>query len=74
MSTVMKERIEGEHPASLSHVRQQILTYGDQIHEFLEHVHADVETYKFTVEKRDEGVEVEVNFKALIRSKPAVKP
>jgi len=57
----------------LSHVRQQILTYGDEIHAFLEHVHADVENYKFTVEKRAEGVEVEINFKALIRTKPVLK-
>jgi len=74
MSTVMKEKSEEERPASLSHVRQQILTYGDEIHAFLEHVHADVENYKFTVEKRPDGVSVEVNFKALIRSKPVVKP
>ncbi len=73
MSTVTKEKIEGEHP-SMSHIRREILTYGDEIHSFLEHVHADVETYKFTVEKREEGLEVDINFKALIRSKPDLKP
>jgi hypothetical protein len=74
MSTVVKEKVEEEHPVSLSHVRQQILTYGDEIHAFMEHVHADVETYKFTVEKHAEGVEVEIHFKALIRTKPVLKP
>jgi len=74
MSTVVKEKGEEEHPVSLSHVRQQILSYGDELHSFLEHVHADVETYKFTVEKHAEGVEVEIHFKALIRTKPVLKP
>ncbi len=74
MSTVMKETVEEERPVSLSHVRQQILTYGDEIHAFLEHVHADVENYKFTVEKRADGVVVEINFKALIKTKPVLKP
>ena len=74
MATVMKEKTEEERPVSLSHVRQQILTYGDDIHAFLEHVHAYVENYKFTVEKRADGIAVEVNFKASIKTKPVVKP
>ena len=74
MATVMKEKTEEEHPVSLSHVRGQILTYGDELHAFLEHVHADVENYKFIVEKRADGIAVEVNFRALIRTKPVVKP
>jgi len=74
MSTVVKEKGEEENSASLSLVRQQILTYSDEMHAFLEHVHADVETYKFTVEKHAEGVEVEIHFKALVRTKPVLKP
>ena len=39
------------------------------MHEYLEHIQADVENYKFTVEKHGEGIEIEVSFKAFVHPK-----
>ncbi len=78
MSTSVTERkpVEaGEHHVSLEDIRHQILSFGTQIHEYLGKVEADVEGYRFTVEKHGDGVEVEVQFKAFIhgKSSPAAK-
>jgi len=40
-----------EHRLALENARKQMLTFGNQMHEYLEHIQADVENYKFTVEK-----------------------
>lgn len=50
-------------------VRKEIHTLGSQIQEYLDHFQAEVENYKFTVEKNGNGLEVEVNLRALIRQK-----
>ncbi len=77
MSTVVTEKPREpiEHPATLESVRHQILSFGTQIHEYLTRVEANVEDYKFNVQKKGDGVEVEVEFKALIQPKahPALK-
>ncbi len=65
----MKETSQ-EQRMSLENVRRQILTFGNEIHAYLEKVEANVEGYKFSVEKHGDGVEVEVEFKALIHPKP----
>jgi hypothetical protein len=59
---------EGHH-VSMESVRHQLVTYGNEIEEYLKRVDANVEGYKFSVEKRGEGIEVEVEFKALIHPK-----
>lgn len=71
MSTVVTEkpRETTEAPATLESVRRQILSFGTQIHEYLTKVEANVEDYKFNVQKKEDGVEVEVEFKAMIRPK-----
>jgi len=55
-----------EYKETLRNVRSQMLNFGNQIHGYLDHVNADVENYKFTVEKRGEGIEIEVQFKAYV--------
>lgn len=50
-------------------VRKEIHTLSSQVQEYLDHFQAEVENYKFTVEKNGNGLEVEVNFRALIRQK-----
>ena len=54
---------------TLEATRQQVEQFGKQIREYLNKVEANVEGYKFSVEKRGEGIEVEVEFKALIHPK-----
>jgi len=55
-----------EYKETLKNVRSQVLTFGNRIHEYLENVNADVENYKFTVEKHGDGIEIEVQFKAYV--------
>ena len=63
-------KVSEEHHATMENVRRQMLTYGKEIEEYLSRVEANVEGYKFSVEKRGEGIEVDVEFKALIHPKP----
>ena len=56
---------EPQH-VNLDNVRRQMVQFGHEIEQYLGRVEANVEGYKFTVEKRGDGLEVEVNFKALI--------
>lgn len=70
MSTTENERME--HRLALEEVRKQVMMYGKQFQEYLEHmnqVHAEIESYKFSVEKRGDGIEVEIQLKAYIHPK-----
>jgi hypothetical protein len=58
-----------EHRLEMEDVRKQITSFGNQIHEYFDHVQAEVENYKFTVEKHGDGIEVEVQFKAYVHPK-----
>lgn len=53
-------------------VGERIQGYGHQIREYLEHLEANVEYYRFSAEKHGDGVEVEVSIKAVIHPKPKV--
>ena len=70
MSTKMetKETTTREH-RSLENVRERILAYENEIKEYLDHLDANVEYYKFSVEKHGDGVTVEVSVKATVRPK-----
>ncbi len=50
----------------MENVRKRMLTFGNELQQSFEHVHADVENYKFSVDKRADGVDIEVNFKAFV--------
>lgn len=65
----MKEATSHEHRASLDNVRERILAYEHEIKSYLEQLDANVEYYKFSVEKHGDGVTVEVSVKATVRPK-----
>lgn len=67
MSTMNNER--ENHRLALEEIRKQMTGFGNQLLEYFDHIQAQVENYKFTVEKHGEGVEVEVQFKAHIHPK-----
>ena len=71
MTTVTEHGMETrEGPRfNLESVRKQMLQFGHQMEDYLNKVEANVEGYKFAVEKRGDGVELEVEFKAIIRPK-----
>ena len=66
----MNEKTSEEHHA-LENVRERILAYEHELKEYLEHIQANVEYYKFSVEKHGDGVTFEVSIKATVRPKPA---
>jgi predicted RNase H-like nuclease (RuvC/YqgF family) len=74
MSTMTSEheKTEHEHRMDLEEVRKQVMTYGKEIHDYFDHMNhlqAEVENYKFSVEKHGEGIEVEVQLKAYVHPK-----
>jgi len=70
MSTVTTEKDnKTENRLALEDVRKQVLAFGNEMHQYFEHVSADIENYKFAVEKHGEGIEVEVSFKAYVHPK-----
>lgn len=64
----MKEPAGREH-RSLDNVRERILSYENDIKQYLDQLNANVEYYKFSVEKHGDGLTVEVSVKATIRPK-----
>lgn len=71
MTSMSSEKESGEHERrmEMEEVRKHIMSFGSQLHEYLDTIQAEVENYKFTVEKHGEGVEVEVQFKAYVHPK-----
>ena len=63
------QETDAESKQTVEDVRKHVLTFGNSIHEYFEHVQAEVENYKFIVEKRGEGLEVDVMFKAFVHPK-----
>ena len=64
----MKEHAGHEH-ANLDNVRERILSYEHEIKQYLDQLNANVEFYKFSVEKHGDGLTVEVSVRATIRPK-----
>jgi Mg2+ and Co2+ transporter CorA len=64
-----EEKVKAENRQSLEDVRKHVLTFGNSLQGYFEHIQADVGNYKFIVEKHGEGVEIEVTFKAFVHSK-----
>jgi hypothetical protein len=74
--TTETERTEHEHKHEhgfpLEEVRKEVMVFGNQIHEYfghLNHVQAEIENYKFVVEKHGEGLDVEIQLKAYVHPK-----
>ncbi len=54
---------------SLDNVQNQLALYGDQIRKYLNGMQAGIEGYRFAVEKIENGLTVDVLFKATIKGK-----
>ena len=59
---------------SLERARDQLLTYGSQIQEYLEKVEANVDGYKFSVERQDDGLSIDIAFRATVLPRTSGKP
>jgi hypothetical protein len=58
---------------SLDSVRNQIMSYEQQIKQYLDNLEAKVETYKFSVETTADGLTIDMALKATIHSKKKSK-
>ena len=65
---IMKEDEKKSAPISLEDAKAQLISFGNQIHEYLGKVDANIENYKFSVEKIQEGIAVDVAFRATLKS------
>ena len=54
---------------SIDDARKQLVAYGSQIQEYLGQIGANVENYKFSIEKTKEGIIVDVAFRASVKIK-----
>jgi hypothetical protein len=66
------EKIEvkgGGQNLSLQQIRSRLATYESELRRFLDTHQANVETYKFSVEKEGDGFSVEVDIKASLHPK-----
>jgi hypothetical protein len=54
---------------SMENARYQLLTYGNQIQEYLNKIHAEVTNYKFLIEKKGNDTLVDIQFKASVKQK-----
>jgi hypothetical protein len=50
----------------LGNIQDQLATYGAQIQDYLKNVKADISDYKFAVEKSENGLDIDVRFKARV--------
>ncbi|MHB1869125.1 MAG: hypothetical protein ACYCPP_09300 [Nitrososphaerales archaeon] len=51
---------------SLESVKEQLLTYGSQIQEYLGKVNANIDGYKFSIEKQGDGLLIDIAFRAMV--------
>jgi conjugal transfer/entry exclusion protein len=52
---------------SIDSIKDQLSEYGNQIQQYLKNVNATVEDYKFSIEKRENGLSIDIEFKATIQ-------
>jgi hypothetical protein len=52
----------------LDQVRSQLLSYAEELQQYLSNINANVENFKFGVQKRDSGLTIDAAFKATISS------
>jgi hypothetical protein len=54
---------------SMDTVKKQLVTYGDEIQEYLGRVDAKVDSWKFSLERQDDGLTVDIAFRATVHPK-----
>jgi hypothetical protein len=50
-------------------IKNQLATYAAEIQEFLRNVNANVEDYKFSIKKSENGMSVDIAFKANVENR-----
>ncbi len=70
MSNNTSEPNEAKKEEGIGDVRAQLSKYGQQLNSYLRQINANVETYKFSVEKSPDGISIVFSLKATIKEKP----
>jgi len=60
---------EGERKMTVQDMNKQVMDFGNQLREYFDNVSAEIQNYKFTIEKHGEGVEFEIQLKAYVHPK-----
>ena len=68
-ATEIRKNVNESVRDNLDDVRKQLLAYENQIKEYLNKVDANVDSYKFSVEKHGEGITVDIAMRATIQPK-----
>jgi len=64
----MTTQEESSNQNSMDAVRSRLTTYGSQIQEFLNGINANVEDYRFSMEKTEGGgLAIDIKFRATIQ-------
>jgi hypothetical protein len=50
-------------------VRKHLSTYGDQLMQYLKNGKVEIKEYKFAVDKIENGIQIDIALKALIKNK-----
>ncbi len=81
MTTIQEEKVTTENVGkdvhqktekineSMDKAKQQLMTYGNQIQEYLGQIDAKIDSYKFSIEKKDEGLSIDIAFRATVSPK-----
>jgi len=69
----MENRYDNRPTISLEDAKAKLTSFGTQIQEYLDKVDANVENYKFSIEKTNGGIAVDVAFKAIVKGKETYK-
>lgn len=66
-----EEQMEEDKTAStdLEGVGDQLTTYARQLKGYLENLDAKIDSYRFSIQKEDEGMTIELNLRTTIRPK-----
>jgi lipid II:glycine glycyltransferase (peptidoglycan interpeptide bridge formation enzyme) len=60
------QEVSARTKESMDNVKSQMMAYANQIQEYLKSVNAEVDTYRFVVEKKGDGTSIDVAFKARV--------
>ena len=71
---VKKESGQTGRTVSIDAVREQILKYEKDVKTYLDRLDASVDSYKFSVEKLDGGISVDLSFRATIHPRDSARP
>jgi hypothetical protein len=66
-TTSTNEDLSPSAKDKLVDIQGQLANYGTQIQDYLKNIQANVSDYKFSIEKNENGLDIDVRFKAEVK-------